>query len=400
MKICLIAPLFDPWLVGGAEKYAKTLAEKLSEDHQVIVITTTGPVPRKQIQSNNNLKVIEINPGNIATLYDMIDDSASIGSAKKMMWHFFDLWNLSSYLKIKKILKDEKPDVIHTNGIKGFSPTLFSAIKHLQIPHVHTIHDYELISRWMVLYRNGKPISNFNIFDRIYMSYFRKMSSGLDAVIAPSKFAMNLHEKLGFFRNSQKYIIPNGGKLDKDAKPKSEFKSEFLFLGQIIESKGLHIAVKAFRKVKDKNAILHIAGKGQYLDTIKLLAKGDERIIFHGFLDEEELEKIFKKCSYLLVPSVWYEIFGLVIMEAMNKGLPVIASNIGAIPELVKDRYNGYLFEAGNVDSLCDVIERSINENTEYSRLSKNAIETSKNFDLEGQIKSILKIYSQLNKKT
>src|SRR5438132_2292176 len=117
MKICLIAPLFDPWLVGGAEKYAKTLAEKLSENHQVIVITITLPTPRKQTQSNNNLKVIEINPGNISTLYDLISDSASIGSIKKMMWHLFDLWNLSSYLKIKKILKDEKPDVIHTNGI-------------------------------------------------------------------------------------------------------------------------------------------------------------------------------------------------------------------------------------------------------------------------------------------
>ena len=125
MRICLIAPLFDPWLVGGAERYAKTLAEELSAKNQVIVITTTGPVTRKQIQSHNNLKVIEITPGNIDTLYDMIYNALAIGSAKKIIWHFFDLWNLSSYLKIEKILKDEKPDLVHTNGIKGFSPSLF-----------------------------------------------------------------------------------------------------------------------------------------------------------------------------------------------------------------------------------------------------------------------------------
>ena len=61
MKICLIVPFFDPWNIGGAEKYAKTLAEELSRQHQVVIITTAGPVPRKQSHYKDNIKIIEIN---------------------------------------------------------------------------------------------------------------------------------------------------------------------------------------------------------------------------------------------------------------------------------------------------------------------------------------------------
>src|SRR5437879_3635299 len=144
MKICIIAPLFDPWTIGGAERYAKDLAEELSIEHRVIVITTTGPSPRKQNYHNSNPKIIEINPNNISTLYDMKKYDLTIKLTRKLLWHFLDLWNAWSYTKIKKILEAEKPDLIHTNGIKGFSISLFSVIKNLQIPHVHTIHDYEL----------------------------------------------------------------------------------------------------------------------------------------------------------------------------------------------------------------------------------------------------------------
>src|SRR5438093_1109866 len=101
MKICLITPLFDPWLVGGAEIYAKTLAKELSVNHEVDVITTVGPIPRKGNQYDYNLKIIEIKPNNISTLYDMIQNNTSIGLIKKFLWHFLDLWNLSSYIQIK-----------------------------------------------------------------------------------------------------------------------------------------------------------------------------------------------------------------------------------------------------------------------------------------------------------
>ena len=396
MKICLISPLFDPWLIGGAERYVTMLAYALSNYHEVIVITTIGSKNRPNNRLNYNPKVIEIGTKNISSVYDIIHNSLSIGIARKSLWHFLDSWNIFSYNQIDKILYKEKPDLVHTNGIIGFSSSLFSAVKaHSQIPHVYTLHDYQLISRWSSLFRVGKPISQFNFLDRIYMSYMQKISSSVDAVISPSKFLVDYHSKSGFFINSKKYVVPIGIKLHNDVHPKENSGSEFLFIGQIAEHKGLQIAIEAFKKLKEKNTKLHIVGEGPYIKIAKQMSEGDNRIVFHGFVENKvELDEIFKRCSYAIVPSIWYEIFGLVILECLDRGLPVIASNIGAIPELIQDTYNGFLFQAGNVDSLYNVLLRLLNQKELLPILSKNAIESSKKFSIEKHINNVMDIYN------
>ena len=209
---------------------------------------------------------------------------------------------------------------------------------------------------------------------------------------------MDFHTKLGFFKNSKKYVVPHGIILDGDTHVKQNSGKEFLFVGRIVEYKGPHIAVQAFKKIKDKDARLHIVGKGSYLDALKQIAGDDERIIFHGFVQNKaDLEQIFKKCSYMIVPSIFYEIFGFTIIEAMNNGLPVIGSNLGAIPEIIKDGCNGFLFEAGNINSLNSIIENLLNNKAMLPRLSKNAFESSKNFSIEEQIKKILEIYDEVS---
>jgi glycosyltransferase involved in cell wall biosynthesis len=396
MKICLIAPLFDPWLIGGAERYVMMLADALYNYHEVIVITTIGPSHR----SNGKQNIIEIRTKNICSLYDMISNSLSIGTAKKSLWHLLDIWNPVAYKEIKNILDKENPDLIHTNGIHGFSSSLFSAIKHLQIPNIHTTHDYELISKWSSLFRKGKPITRFNLLDLMYIHHSQRLSSTIDAVISPSKFVMDLHGRLGFFKSSKKYIVPNGMKLENNIITPNEYSgNEFLYIGQIVKHKGPQIAIEAFKKLKEKNAKLHIVGNGSYLEAVKRIAEGDERIIFHGFIEnKKDLDKIFNRCSYVIFPSIWFEVFGLVIIEAMNRGLPVIASNIGAIPELIKDGYNGFLFEPGDVDSLHSIIEDLVNRKRISSSLGKNVIDSSKNFSMEKHLKSILDIYNQYDR--
>ena len=404
MKICLINPLFDPWLIGGAETYVTMLAYALSNYHEVTIITTTGPKNRTndRLRCNLNLKVIEISTKNVCSVYDIIHDPSSIGIVRKSIWHLLDLWNVLASKQIAKILCNEKPDIVHTNGIVGFSSSLFSAIKkHSNIPHIYTLHDYQLISRWSSLFRNGKPIVQFNLLDRMYMSYMRKISSSVDAVISPSKFLVDYHSKSGFFINSKKFVVPNGIKLHNDILPRENSGSEFLFIGQITEHKGLQIAIQAFRKLNDKNAKLHIVGQGPYIKIAKEMSKGDSRILIHGFVESKvELDEIFKRCSYAIVPSIWYEIFGLVIVECLDRGLPVIASKIGAIPELIQEGYNGFLFRSGDINSLHNIISNLLNRKEVLPTLSKNAIESSKRFSIEKHVNNIMDIYSSITSKT
>jgi len=393
LKIVFITPLYEPWGVGGAEKYAYMLTKEFAHEHEVIVITTTGPKPRNQ-PNKSNPRIIEINT-NISSFYEMVSN-ANIGILKKSLWHLFDIWNISSYNKIKRILISEKPDLVHTNGIKGFSSSLFSAINQLQIPHVHTLHDYELISRWLGLFRNGKPISNFNVLDKCYMMYSRNMSSKIDAVISPSKFVMNFHTELGFFKNSSKYIIPNGIRIDSSYKPKTVNFNEFIFIGQILENKGAQIAIKAFKKINDNDARLHIVGTGPFIENLKHIVGNNKNIILHGYMKEEKLNSLLERCSYFLLPSLWYENFPLVLNEVMKKGLPVIASNIGGIPEIVNDEKNGFLFKPGDVNSLALIIQNIINEKYDIQKFSENAIKSSRKFPIEDQMKSIKEIYSKI----
>jgi len=102
MKICLITPLFEPWLIGGAERYVTILAKELSKNHKVVVITGIGTNPRKNEQLGENPKIIEIEPKNVASLYDMIKCYSLRVTIKKILWHLLDIWNISAYFTIKK----------------------------------------------------------------------------------------------------------------------------------------------------------------------------------------------------------------------------------------------------------------------------------------------------------
>lgn len=398
MKICFIAPLFQPWSLGGAEKYIEILVEDFSKNHEVFVITTQGPKPRKELDSNQNFRIIELAKTYPIDLHSFISGQQSIKKTKKFLWYLNDIWSLSVFSQIKSILKKEKPDIIHTNGFQGLSSSLFSAINRSNIPHVHTLHNYELFSHWATMYKNGKPITKFNFFDKLYLTFMRKVSSNITAVISPSKFVMDLAQNNGFFQKSKKFVIPHGIDNTKKIKPKLESSGEFLYFGRLDETKGIQVTIEAFRKNLSKEVKFHIAGSGPYENKLKKLANDDQRIIFHGFLEKEKLEFLINQCSYLIVPSIWYEPFGLVIIESLNRGMPVIASKIGAIPEIITNEYNGFLFEPEDSDSLSNIITKTIGDHQLISRLSQNALDSSMNYPIQSVFKSVNEVYQSLIK--
>ena len=391
MKICIISPLYDPSSLGGRERYITTLVSELTKNYEVVVLTTKSFVNEKNKEKFKE-KIIEINPKNIGTPYEMLTEPSTKITFKKLLWHLFDIWNTATYFQIKKAIIAEKPDLVFINGIRGLSSSVFSAINYSKIPAVYIMHDFELLSRWSGLYRNGKIIEKFNFFDKLYLNYMRKKTSKLSTVISPSKFLMDYHLQNKFFKNSKRFVVPNGTILKDDSKIREGSATEFLFLGQIVEHKGPQIAIEAIKKIKSRDVKLHVIGRGSYLDKLKKIIGHDDRIIIHGFVKDEDLPKIFDKCSYAIFPSIWYENYPLVIYEVMSKGIPVIASDIGGIPEMVQDNFNGFLFSPGNVNSLAEIITKVIGDKNILLPLSKNSISTSKKFNLEFQINSIREI--------
>jgi glycosyltransferase involved in cell wall biosynthesis len=399
MKICLISNLYPPYVLGGAEVYTHRIANKLAEEHQVMVITQqpfSGPGSlRAKVETENGIKVYRFYPFNFYFTYY----SAQASKWKLPFWHLLNLWNPHPYFVIKGILEKEKPDVVHSHTTGGFSLSVYSAIKSSGYPHIHTCHGYALLSPWSALIRGGEPISRFNFWDRQFMKITRFFSQSVTLASAPSQFVLDIHAENGFFPNSRCIKIPIGIELDSEKKAKKDYQTiDIMYTGQLIPPKGVHVLIDAFKQLKVNNIRLHITGKGFYEPELKRLAESDPRIIFHGFVTRERLYELYRLSDVAIFPSLFYENAPAVILESFQAGTPVVGSRIGGIPEIIEGGYNGRLFTAGDSGELKEVLESLINSPAELERLSQGALESVKKYDINRHVEKLVELYTEVKR--
>ncbi len=349
MKICMISDLYWPEIIGGAETYVHIISEALAITNEVTVICISNQ--RKGIDYVNGVKVIRIKPSNFYALFDC----ASKPIYLKTLWHIRSLTNRHIYQHVKKILKKEKPEIVHTHNLQT-SPLIFKAIHELTIPHIHTLHDYSLLCpRTSLLHESGQICENPKLPCLFYKN-FKKRLLNANIVVAPSQFILNKHFEHGFFKKMKTQKLPYGVNLpDKEIK-KNNDSIDILYVGQLSKHKGLQILIKAFKQVQRVDLHLNICGRGKDEEEFKNLAYRDNRIKFHGFLSKEKLYYLYSRANVLIVPSLWYEPSGLVMYEAFVHGTPVIGSRIGGISELIHDGENGFLFESRNEKELVEIL--------------------------------------------
>lgn len=396
MKICYISSFYPPLIFGGAEIYVQRISEKLSQHgHEIVVITTNSNINIKSsIEEKNGVKIIRVHPLNIYAIYTTLSKPNII----KPIWYILDMLNLHAYLIVKNILRKEKPDIVHVHNFKGFS-LAFDAVKNLNLPLIFTVHDYFLECPKENLFRSSQEIClNPSPLCWFYAGFQKYLKDNKpDIITAPSAFVINKLKKDGFFQNARTMKLPLGIELDNIEKIEKNYKTiHILFVGRLNEYKGVHILINAFKQLKQKNIYLHIVGQGKEKEELKKEAKDRSNIRFYGFLSGSELIKLYKIANILIAPSIWYETFGIVIIESFKYSTPVIASNIGGFPELVENGHNGFLFEPGNVDELKKILEYLIANPKELERLSDNAFESVKKYSMEGHTKKLTKLYEEL----
>lgn len=392
MKICFISSLYPPFIIGGAEISVKRAAEELvKRGHEVFVISTSQN-RKSSIGNINGVKVYRINPLNLYAMYNYQNQPELL----KPIWHVINLWNPHSYIIIKNILKKEIPDVVHIHNFKGLSLSVFSAAKRLNLPLIFTAHDYALICpRTNLLHGSGEIC---NTPSRLCMLY-NKVQKYLvndkpDLVTAPSQFVIDKLKACGLFEGVKTIKLPLGIELNVEKAGKRYDPIDILYVGALSRHKGVHILIDAFKGLKYKNIKLHIVGKGVDEDAFKRIAGLDQRIFFHGFVPDKELMKLYQKANITVVPSVWYDNSPMVIYESFKNGTPVIGSRIGGIPELVEDNYNGFLFEAGDVCELKEMLENPIKNPDELKRLEEGAFVSVKEYDVNKHIRKLEEVYN------
>ncbi|WP_026147112.1 glycosyltransferase [Methylomonas sp. MK1] len=290
-------------------------------------------------------------------------------------------------------LKAFQPDVVHVhNFFPQISPSIYDACLDEGVPVVQTLHNYRLICPGAMLMREGKIceqcISGTPYQAALYGCYrgsrlgslvvahmvakHRNQGTWLNKVsrfIALTDFAKSKFVSAGF--PSEKVSVKANFLSDPwpGLKSARDIDSVFaLFVGRISLEKGIHTLLKAWNRMDDAR-LLKIAGTGP-LDTLLINKKNVEAL---GRQNSAAVSKLMAEASFLVLPSEWYEGFPLVLVEAFAHGLPVLASKLGSMADVIRDGETGVLFEPGNAEDLANKAKWLFDNPQELQRLSINA---------------------------
>lgn len=301
----------------------------------------------------------------VATYFRHNDDIAAMSLASAAQQ---TLWSSRTTHELAELVRSFRPDIIHThNTFPLISPSLYWAAAQAGVPVVQTLHNFRLMCLNGLFLREGKVCEDCQ--GRVpWRGVVRKCYRGSGAASAVLAGMLTLHRGLGTYRHKvARYIALNdfcrnkfieGGLPAERIVVKPNFvdfaapavlpRQGFLFVGRLSAEKGVQTLASA--AVLSPDARLRVAGDGPE----SALLDGVSGITRLGSLPGEVVRQEMNSALALVMPSICYETFGLVIIEAFASGTPVIASRIGALADLVRDGETGLLFEPSNPQDLAN----------------------------------------------
>lgn len=372
MKVAIINNIYPPYDRGGAEQVVvKTVAGLRAAGHQVVVITTTPGKAETEIVAPD-LTIYRIHPHNLF----FYTDAHRHNALARFAWHVIDIFNRSAAHAVKAILDTEKPDVVHTHNLMGLSFLVPRAIRKSGRRHVHTVHDVQLVEpSAMILKAQENTWRYTGMPTRLYTCLLRALIGSPHTVISPSQFLRDFYTSRGFFKTSTIQVVRNPvmfAPLPVITRVANAV-TRFGYIGQIETHKGVALLVQAFQKIAaDAQAELHIMGNGTQLDQLKKQTAADSRIKWYGRVERQTLPTILQTLDALVVPSLCYENSPTVIFESFACHVPVIASNIEGIAELIQEGENGLTFKAGDAASLTERLNWSVAHRPDLVRMGDN----------------------------
>lgn len=323
MRIAVFNTLYYPNRKGGAEKSVQLICEEFVKKGVEVEVNSLwdGVAPKCQI--HNGVKLRKWKNRNIYSIFDF--DSKKIGFLKKIIWQIIDIFNVVMFFDSYFYFKKKKYDVLWTNNLSGFSLSIWVAAKLNRIKIVHTARDYYLISNNVMLFDDRNILPKHNIISAIKCRYLTFMSNLCDEFVGISNYILSLHAT--FLRGETKTIYNSIDKIDICSKRINKYKT-YGYLGQINRAKGVHKLLEHFL-CHSKNSRIIVAGKEDTELSSKY--KDNKRVIFSGFV---EPKCFFESIDCLIVPSIWNEPFGRVVIEALSHRCPVMVNSTGGLTEL------------------------------------------------------------------
>ena len=288
------------------------------------------------------------------------------------------LWNGTAKRELRDLLNYHQPDVIHFhNTFPLISPAAYHAVQNGEVPVVQTLHNYRIMCPGGAFFRDGAACEDCSgkriAWPGIKRACYRNsrpatiasaaMSYGhralgtwekyVDLFIAPSEFTRKKYIAAGFPADR---IIVKPHFVGTDPGVGTGDGGYVLYVGRLSEEKGLPVLLSAWQH-SDDPPLLKIVGDGPLADLTTRATEQLQNIEWLGAQEPDTVKELMKDAMAVVVPSVCYETFGRVVIEAFAVGTPVVASDIGALVELVEHDRTGRLFYPGSAVDLAEQVE-------------------------------------------
>lgn len=378
MKILQIHTLYHPYVIGGAEVIVRNLANLLNKSNENIILTTHNE-NKLLLDYVDDIKVYRAPIKNIYWQYT----KEKYSFFKRLIWHSFDMYNPLMPKYLDEVINIEKPDVAIIHNLPGFSVSIYDKLKSFNIPFIQVLHDQYFLCIRSTMFDGKKNCQKQCLQCKIMRRLHKNKSNLPYAVVGVSKFILDKHLKYGYFNKVPiKKVIYNSRKFDKNFElnfsRKNDENIRLGFIGNLAPNKGIGLLLKAFIELNNDKLKLYIAGSGKQEYENYLKTKYQNKNI--EFLGRVDPYQFFPKIDITVVPSFWEDTLPGVVFESFYFGVPVIGSNLGGIPEMIKEGINGMLFNPYKPDDLKEKI-LSFVENIEYWRSKSYGIrETGKDF--------------------
>jgi glycosyltransferase involved in cell wall biosynthesis/gas vesicle protein len=379
LKVVMACDTFAPD-INGAARFAERLASGLvGHGHEVHIIAAST--------DSTHGSRIETHDGSRMMVHRM--RSHRVPQHKTLRW----TQPIGLTSEIGKILRKVKPDALHIQSHLLMGRFAVQAAKGSGLRMIATNHVMpENLIKYSLL-----PKFTHKAAMRITWADAGRILRKMDALTTPTRRAAELLENAAGVTGVLAISCGIDASRFANETPTTNKNPRFLFLGRLDDEKRIHILLQAVAKLtKHPNVIVELVGDGGERENLSRLATElgiADRVIFTGHISDQNLPAAYERCTAFVMPSI-AELQSIATMEAMASGRPVIAADAMALPHLVHDGDNGYLFPPDDADALADRLRLILNaDQQELNRLSENSLHLIQSHDIERTIRIFENLY-------
>ncbi len=311
--------------------------------------------------------------------------------------------------ELKTALEANDYDVIHYHNMSLVGITALSYGSAIKL---YTTHEHWLVCPMHVLWKFNREVCTKKSCTSCqlagkkppqlwrHIGLLERMLKHVDCFLAPSRFTLRKHleDGLDIPIRHLPYFLP-APKETENLHPvpkQTPVRPFFLFVGRLEKIKGVQNIIPIFQN-QEKYDLL-IAGDGEYQETLEAQAAGSPHIKFLGRLDQNRLAGLYQSAVAVVVPSICYETFGIIIIEAFSHRTPVIVNDLGALPEVVEDSGGGFIYR--NADELTAAIDKLADDSALRNELGEKGYAAfMKYWNEEAHLTQYLDLISTLREK-